>query len=42
MKKENNGDVPTYEAKSGKKSTMDQKLDICNRVYKETDTTWRG
>ena len=24
--------VPIYEAKSGKESTMDQELDICNRV----------
>ena len=30
---ENLGLVPTYEAKSGKESTMDQELDICNRVY---------
>ena len=26
--------VPIYEAKSCKESTMDQELDICNRVYK--------
>ena len=25
--------VPIYDAKSGKESTMDQELDICNRVY---------
>ena len=25
---------PIYEAKSGKESTIDQELDICNRVYK--------
>ena len=25
--------VPRYEAKSGKGSTMDQDLDICNRIY---------
>ena len=25
--------VPFYEAKSGEESTMDQELDICNRVY---------
>ena len=25
--------VPIYEAKSGKESTIDQELDICNRVY---------
>ena len=31
---ENLGLVPIYEAKSGKESTMDQELDICNRVYK--------
>ena len=30
---ENFGLVPIYEAKSGKESTMDQELDICNRVY---------
>ena len=24
--------VPLYEAKSGKESTMDQELDICNRL----------
>ena len=24
---------PIYEAKSGRESTMDQELDICNRVY---------
>ena len=29
----NLGLVPIYEAKSGKKSTMDQELDICDRVY---------
>ena len=29
---ENLGLVPLYEAKSGKESTMDQELDICNRV----------
>ena len=34
---ENHGLVPIYEAKSGKESTMDQELDICNRVY-ETET----
>ena len=27
------GLVPIYEAKSGKESTMDQELEICNRVY---------
>ena len=30
---ENLGLVPVYEAESGKESTMDQELDICNRVY---------
>ena len=30
---ENLGLVRIYEAKSGKESTMDQELDICNRVY---------
>ena len=25
--------VPIYEAKSGKESTMDQELEICNRIY---------
>ena len=30
---ENLGRVPMYEAKSGKESTMDQELNICNRVY---------
>ena len=30
---ENFGLVPIYEAKSGRVSTMDQELDICNRVY---------
>ena len=30
---ENLGLVPIYETKSGKESTMDQELDICNRVY---------
>ena len=30
---ENLGLVPIIEAKSGKESTMDQELDICNRVY---------
>ena len=30
---ENLGLVPIYKAKSGKESTMDQELDICNRVY---------
>ena len=25
--------VPIYDAKSGKESTIDQELDICNRVY---------
>ena len=30
---ENLGLVPIYEAKSRKESTMDQELDICNRVY---------
>ena len=30
---ENFGLVPIYEAKSVKESTMDQELDICNRVY---------
>ena len=30
---ENLGLVPIYEAKSGKESTMDQELDICNSVY---------
>ena len=29
----NRGLAPIYEAKSGKESTMDQELDICNRVY---------
>ena len=31
---ENLGFVPIYEAKSGKESTMDLELEICNRVYK--------
>ena len=30
---ENLGLVPIYEAKSGKESTRDQELDICNRIY---------
>ena len=30
---ENLGLVPIYEGKSGKESTMDQELEICNRVY---------
>ena len=30
---ENLGLVPINEAKSAKESTMDQELDICNRVY---------
>ena len=30
---ENLGLLPIIEAKSGKGSTMDQELDICNRVY---------
>ena len=30
---ENLGLVPIYKAKSGKESTMDQELGICNRVY---------
>ena len=30
---ENLGLVPIYEAKSGKETTKDQELDICNRVY---------
>ena len=30
---ENFGLVPIYEAKSDRESTMDQELDICNRVY---------
>ena len=30
---ENLGLVPIFEAKSGKESTMDQELEICNRVY---------
>ena len=30
---ENLGLGPIYEATSGKESTMDQELDICNRVY---------
>ena len=34
---ENVGLVPTYEAKFGKESTMDQELDICNSVH-ETAT----
>ena len=25
--------IPIYQAKSGKESTMDQELEICNRVY---------
>ena len=29
--------LPIYEAKSGKESSMDQELDICNRIY-ETAT----
>ena len=34
---ENLGLVPIYEAKSGRESTMNQELDICNRLY-ETAT----
>ena len=30
---ENLGIVPIYEAKPGEESTMDQELEICNRVY---------
>ena len=30
---ENLGFAPMYEAKSGKESTMDEELVICNRVY---------
>ena len=30
---ENLGLVPIYETKSGKETTKDQELDICNRVY---------
>ena len=30
---ENLGLVPIFEAKSGKESTMDKKLDLCKRVY---------
>ena len=30
---ENLGLTPIYDAKFGKKSTLDQELDICNRVY---------
>ena len=30
---ENLGLVPIYEAKSSKESTMNQELEICNRVY---------
>ena len=30
---ENLGFVPIHETKSGKESTMDEELDICNRVY---------
>ena len=30
---ENLGFVPIYYFKSGKKSTMEQELDICKRVY---------
>ena len=30
---ENLGLVPIYEAKPGQESTMDQELEICNRVY---------
>ena len=30
---ENLGLIPIYEAKSGKESTMDQELEICNRVF---------
>ena len=32
---ENLGLVPIYEAKSGKKSFMDQELDICDKVYEK-------
>ena len=30
---ENLGLVPIYDSKSGKESTMDQELGVCNRVY---------
>ena len=38
---ENLGLVPIYEAKSGKESTMDQELEICNRVYKKATYNMR-
>ena len=33
--------VPTNEVKSGKESTMDQELDICNRVYEKATYNMR-
>ena len=38
---ENLGLVPIYEAKSGKESTMDQELEICNRVYEKATNNMR-
>ena len=38
---ENLGLVPIYEAKSGKESTMDQELEICNRVYEKATYNMR-
>ena len=38
---ENLGLVPIYEAKSGKEPTMDQELEICNRVYEIATYTMR-
>ena len=35
------GLVPIIEAKSGKESTMDQALDICNRVYERATHNMR-
>ena len=39
---ENLGLVPINEAKSGKESTMDQELEICNRVYEMATYTMRS
>ena len=37
----NVGPVPIYEAKPGKESTMDQELEICNRVYEKATYNMR-
>ena len=39
---ENLGLVPINEAKSGKEPTMDQELEICNRVYEIATYTMRS